>query len=147
MRKTFLLFFFSTFLLFGKMEFVSPKPSFDNPRKWVIPVNSDDIHKINHIIGAINNVINEYPPESIKVAIIFYSAGMRVIKKDYDKKTQKRLLSLVDGYEVELVGCLNTMKTMKWSKKDFLNEIEYKQAGIAEIIERDFAGWFIFNPY
>jgi len=42
---------------------------------------------------------------------------MRIIKKDYDKKTLERLKSLSDGYEVELIGCINTMKTMKWTKK------------------------------
>ena len=147
MKKLFSLFFLFTLILSAKMLFSSPKPSFDNPRKWVVPVNSADIHKINHIIGAINNVINEYPPESITVAIVFYSAGMRVIKKDYDKRTQKRLLSLVDGYEVELIGCLNTMKTMKWTKKDFIEGVTYRQAGIAEVIERNFGGWFVFAPY
>ncbi len=62
-----------------------------NPRKWIIPVKSDDINSINHTIGAINNVINQYPPETINIAIVFYSSGMRIIKKDYDKKTLERL--------------------------------------------------------
>ena len=35
-----------------------------------------------------------------------------VIQKDYDKKSLKRLKSLVDGYDVELIGCLNTMKSI-----------------------------------
>jgi intracellular sulfur oxidation DsrE/DsrF family protein len=141
-----ILFFFST-VINAKMEFASPKPSFDNPRKWVVPINSDDIHKVNHIIGAINNVINEYPPEGINVVIVFYSSGMRVIKRDYDKNTQKRLLSLVDGYDVELIGCLNTMKTMKWTEKDFIDGVIYRKAGVAEVIERDSSGWFVFAPY
>jgi len=136
----------SSFIL-AKMEFSSPKPSFENPRKWLVPINSDDIHKVNHIIGAINNVINEYPAESINVAIVFYSSGMRVIKKDYDKNTLKRLQSLADGYDVELVGCLNTMKTMKWTKKDFIDGVIYRQAGVAEVIEREVGGWIVFAPY
>jgi intracellular sulfur oxidation DsrE/DsrF family protein len=72
---------------------------------------------------------------------------MRVIKKDYDKKTLNRLKSLADGYDVELIGCLNTMKTMKWSKKDFIDGVAYKQAGVAEVIEREVAGWIVFAPY
>jgi intracellular sulfur oxidation DsrE/DsrF family protein len=72
---------------------------------------------------------------------------MRVIKKDYDKKTLNRLQSLMDGYDVEIVGCINTMKTMKWAKKDFIDGVVYRQAGVAEIIERDISGWFVFSPY
>ncbi len=133
--------------LFAKMEFSNPKPSFDHPRKWVVPVKTDDIHVINHIIGGINNVLNEYPPESLQVAMVFYSSGMRVIRKDYDAKTLTRLKSLMDGYDVEMVGCINTMKTMGWKKKDYIDGIVYRQAGIAEVLERSVAGWIIFAPY
>jgi intracellular sulfur oxidation DsrE/DsrF family protein len=79
--------------------------------------------------------------------MVFYSSGMRVIRKDYDAKTLTRLKSLMDGYDVELVGCINTMKTMGWKKKEYIDGILYRQAGIAEIIERNAAGWFVFAPY
>ncbi|WP_292655242.1 DsrE/DsrF/DrsH-like family protein [Nitratifractor sp.] len=133
--------------LFAKMEFSDPKPSFDHPRKWVVPVKTDDIHVINHIIGGINNVLNEYPPESLQVAMVFYSSGMRVIRKDYDAKTLTRIKSLMDGYDVEMIGCINTMKTMGWKKKDYIEGIVYRQAGIAEVLERAVAGWIVFAPY
>jgi len=145
-KKIVLLLIFSLFA-FAKMEFADPKPSFDHPRKWVVPVKTDDLHVVNHIIGGINNVLNEYPPESLQVAMVFYSSGMRVIRRDYDAKTLTRLRSLMDGYDVELVGCVNTMKTMGWKKKDYIDGILYRQAGIAEIIERNAAGWFVFAPY
>ncbi len=133
--------------LFAKMQFSNPKPSFDNPRKWVIPINTADIHTVNHIIGGVNNVLNEYPPESLQIAMVFYSSGMRVIRKDYDAKTLTRLKSLMDGYDVEMVGCINTMKTMGWKRKDYIDGIVYRQAGIAEVLERSVAGWTIFAPY
>ena len=136
-----------SFSLLAKMEFAEPKPSFDHPRKWVVPVKSDNIRVVNHIIGGINNVLNEYPPESLQVAMVFYSSGMRVLRKDYDAKTLKRLRSLMDGYEVEMVACRNTMKTMGWNESDFLDGLLYRQAGIAEILERNVAGWIVYAPY
>ncbi|HFC04005.1 MAG TPA: hypothetical protein ENJ74_03950 [Nitratifractor salsuginis] len=149
MMKRLLLFFMLLLplSLFAKMEFSDPKPSFDHPRKWVVPVKTDDIHVVNHIIGGINNVLNEYPPESLQVAMVFYSSGMRVIRKDYDAKTLTRLKSLMDGYDVEMIGCINTMKTMGWKKKDYIEGIVYRQAGIAEVLERTVAGWIVFVPY
>ncbi len=146
-RFVLVLTMFLPLALLAKMEFADPKPSFDHPRKWVVPVKTDDIHVINHIIGGINNVLNEYPPESLQVAMVFYSSGMRVIRKDYDAKTLTRLKSLMDGYDVEMVGCINTMKTMGWKKKDYIDGIVYRQAGIAEVLERSVAGWIIFAPY
>jgi len=146
-RFVLVLTMFLPLALLAKMEFADPKPSFDHPRKWVVPVKTDDIHVINHIIGGINNVLNEYPPESLQVAMVFYSSGMRVIRKDYDAKTLTRLKSLMDGYDVEMIGCINTMKTMGWKKKDYIDGIVYRQAGIAEVLERSVAGWIVFAPY
>ena len=50
-------------------------------------------------------------------------------------------------YEVEFVGCRNTMETMKWKESDFIENIEFVQAGIVEIIERQTAGYISVTPY
>jgi len=132
--------------LFAKMKFANPKPSFDNPRLWLVTIRQNDKSTVNHILNGINNVLKEYPSESLKVRVVVYGPGMRVIKKDYDKYILSRIKSLIE-YEVEFVGCLNTMKTMGWKKDDFIEDIEYVQAGIAEVIERKQEGWIEFTPY
>ena len=71
---------------------------------------------------------------------------MRAIKKDYDKATLDRINSLME-YDVEFVGCKNTMETMKWTEEDFIDDIEYVQAGIVEIIEKQTAGYIGISPY
>lgn len=131
---------------FGKMEFSEPKPTFDNPRLWVIKVNSSDLKEINHTIGAVNNVLKEYPMDTLKVAMIFYAKGMRLLRKDADPATLQRIDALMQ-YDVEMVACKNTMKTMKWTKKDFIDDLTYVQAGIAEVIERVASGWIEVTPY
>jgi len=130
----------------AKMKFSEPKPSFDNPRKIFMKLNRSDIHYVNHLLGTIYNLLKEYPSDSLKVAVIAYGPGMRAIKKDYDKKTLERISSLMD-YDVEFIGCLNTMQTMKWKKSDFIDDIEYVQAGVAEVIERQVAHWIDATPY
>ena len=145
MKKLILILIFIS-SLFSKMHFANPKPTFDNPRLWLVTIRVKDKHIVNHILNGINNVMKEYPQEALKVAVVFYGPGMRVIKKDYDKKILSRITSLME-YDVEMIGCLNTMKTMKWKKSDFIDDIEYVQAGIAEVIERKQAGWIEFTPY
>jgi len=144
--KKIILIFLLVSSLFSKMHFANPKPTFDNPRLWLVTIRVKDKHIVNHILNGINNVMKEYPQEALKVAVVFYGPGMRVIKKDYDKKILSRITSLME-YDVEMIGCLNTMKTMKWKKSDFIDDIEYVQAGIAEVIERKQAGWIEFTPY
>ena len=145
MRAIVLTFFIIT-SIFAKMEFASPKPTFDNPRKWVIKLNYNDIDRVNHTLGAIYNVLKEYPSDSLRIAVIAYGKGMRVLKKEYDKHALSRISSLMN-YEVEFVGCKNTMKTMKWKEKDFIDDISFVQAGVAEMIERKFDGWIEVTPY
>ena len=131
---------------FGEMEFADPKPTFDEPRQWVIKLRSANIEDCNHMLGSIYNVLKVYPPETIKIAVVAYAQGMRVLRKDYDPDTLARINSLME-YEVEFVGCINTMDTMKWKKDEFLDEVTYVQAGIAEVIERIAGGWINVTPY
>ena len=147
MKKLFLVFMLLTGSVFaGKMQFSDPQPTFENPRKWVINLRTNDKKIVNHILDSINNVLKEYPQESMKVAVVAYSSGMRVLKKDYDKKTLARISSLME-YDVEFVGCRNTMETMGWKEEEFIDGLDYVQAGIAEALERIVAGWIPMTAY
>ena len=132
--------------LSAKMTYADPRPTFDNPRRVIMRLNSKDVQKANHLIGTINNILKEYPREALQVAILAYGPGMWVLRRDYDAPTRKRLRSL-QMYDVEIVGCRNTMQTMGWTQKDFLDGIDYVQAGVAEAIERQVAGWIDATPY
>jgi len=131
---------------FAKMEFSDPQPSFDEPRKWMIKINFNDKKRVDHTLGAIYNVLKEYPQESIKISVVTYAYGMRILKKDYDKKLSSKIQSLME-YDVEFVACKNTMHTMKWTKDDFIDDLTYVQTGLAEVIERKVAGWIEATPY
>jgi hypothetical protein len=145
MKKLILLIMVSV-LSFGQMEFADPKPSFENPRKWVIKLRSANIETVNHMLGSIYNVLKVYPTESIKISVVAYAQGMRALRKDYDPVTLQKIQSLME-YEVEFIGCINTMDTMNWKEDEFIDDIGYVQAGIAEVIERIAGGWINVTPY
>lgn len=147
MKKLILLILACT-VAFGEpeMQFADPKPSFDNPRKWVIKLRSANIETVNHMLGSIYNVLKVYPQESIQISVVAYAQGMRVLRKDYDPEVIKKIKSL-EQYEVEFVGCLNTMDTMHWTEEEFIEGLTYVRAGIAEVIERIAAGWINVTPY
>jgi len=132
--------------LSAKMTYADPKPTFDHPRKIIMRLTSRDVHAANHLIGTINNILKEYPPETLQVAVVVYGPGMRVLRRDYDAQTLKRVRSLL-MYDVEIIGCINTMQTMGWTKKEFIDGISYVQAGVAEAIERQVGGWIDATPY
>lgn len=137
-------------LLFGyataDMQYADPQPSFENPRKWVIKLNTANIEDVNHMLSSINNVLKAYPSESIKIVVVTYAQGVRALRTDYDPETLIRIKSLME-YEVEFIVCRNTMDTMGWKDKEFIKGVGFVQAGIAEVIERIAGGWIGVEPY
>ncbi len=145
MRK-FILIISITVFLFGQQEFAEPKPTFDNPRQWLVKVSSADVKKFSHTIAAMYNVLKEYPAETLNIKVLVYGPGMNVLKKDFDPYMSSRIKSLME-YDVQFVACKNTMETMGWTKKDLIDDLSYVQAGVAEAIESKFAGWIDVTPY
>lgn len=144
--KKIILIVLMTIFSYGQSKFNDPQPTFENPRKLVINLHVDDLDTVNHTIGSIYNILKEYPSDTLKVAVVLYGKGMRAIKKDYDKNTLTRIKSLMQ-YDVEFVGCRNTMETMKWKDDDFIDGVEFVQAGIVEVIERQMIGYIGVTPY
>ncbi len=146
MKNLILILLISTFA-FAKVNFANPQPSFNNPRQWIIKVNSSETKKVNHIINAMNNVLKGYPEEALQIEVVFYANGIRVARKDYDKKILSRIKSLMLYENIKFVVCKNTMDTMGWKKKEFISGVSYVQIGIAEVIEKVADGWIDVSPY
>ena len=145
MKKILLVILMAVFS-YGQSKFSDPQPTFDNPRKLVINMHDSDLDTVNHTIGSIYNILKEYPSETLKVAVVLYGKGMRVVKKDYDSATLNRIKSLME-YDVEFIGCKNTMETMKWKESDFIDGISFTQAGIVEVIEKQQEGYIGITAY
>ena len=130
----------------SQSKFSEPQPTFDNPRKVVYSLYVGDLETVDHTIGSIYNILKEYPAESLKIVVVAYGKGLRVLKKDYDKKTLERIKSLME-YDVEFIACKNTMETMKWKESDFIDGISFTQAGIVEVIEKQQDGYIGITAY
>lgn len=146
MIKKFILVLFMAVFSYAQAKFSDPQPSFDNPRKVVYSLYVGDLETVEHTIGSMYNILKEYPAESLKIVVVAYGKGLRVLKKDYDKKTLERIKSLME-YDVEFIGCKNTMETMKWKESDFIDGISFTQAGIVEVIEKQQDGYIGINAY
>jgi intracellular sulfur oxidation DsrE/DsrF family protein len=131
---------------YAQSKFSEPQPTFDNPRKVVYSLYVGDLETVEHTIGSMYNILKEYPAESLKIVVVAYGKGLRVLKKDYDKKTLERIKSLME-YDVEFIACKNTMETMKWKESDFIDGISFTQAGIVEVIEKQQDGYIGITAY
>ncbi len=145
MRISILLFFILISLLSAETEMAEPKPSMENPRRFVFPISEWDRGEINHILGSANNVIKFYGVDNTEVVIVAYAQGIKALLKHRDNKIRKRVLSLMT-YDVEFIACQNTMDTLKIDKKELLDGVEVVTAGIVELIERQLRGYIYIRP-
>ena len=146
MKKIILLALISISVYAQQMTYSDPQPTFIHPRKWLIKLHVNNLGTVNETLGAIYNVLKLYPDDALSVLVIAYGHGDRVLKKDYDKHTLMRIRSLM-AYGVKFVVCKNTMETMGWKEKQFIQGVTFVQAGIADVIEKKQAGWIDVTPY
>ncbi|QKF58712.1 DsrE family protein [Aliarcobacter lanthieri] len=145
MKKLLLICIFAIYS-FGVSTFSNPQPSFESPRKVVYSLYVNDLDTVKATVGSMYNILKEYPAESLKIVVVAYGKGMRVFKNDYDKTTLDRIKSLME-YDVEFIGCRNTMETMGWKDEDFIDGMSFVQAGIVEVIERQVDGYIGITAY
>jgi len=145
MRKILTLLLLIGTLSFSETEFAEPKPSMDNPRRFIFPITSWDRDEINHILGSANNVIKFYGVDNTEVVIVGYGQGIKALLKHRDNRIRKRVLSLMT-YDVEFIACQNTMNTLKIEKKELIDGVEVVTAGIVELIERQLRGYIYIRP-
>lgn len=131
--------------LSAETEFAEPKPSMENPRKFIFPITTWDKKEVNHVLGSVNNVIKFYGVDNSEVVIVAYSQGIKTLLKNHDKNIEKRVKSLMT-YDVEFIACQNTMTTLKIDKKELLDDVEVVTAGIVELIERQLRGYIYIRP-
>lgn len=135
-----LFYVFAHGLLLAETEFATPKPAIDNPRKIVFSIDTIDNKKVNHVISTVNNVIKYYRPENTEVVVVVYSQGVKILLKNSNKDTLKRIQALMT-YDIEFIACENSLRTLKIQKKDLIDDLSFATAGIVEIIERTLSGF------
>ena len=137
-----LLSFHNAFALETKMA--DPAPSFDEPRKIILQLTSNDPKQMNSVLYNAINLQKFYGMDNVRIAIVVYGQGMPALYKD-SSPVKDRVESLL-RYDVEFLGCSNTMDATQHDPEDLIDGVEYVQAGIAEIVERTLQGWIYIRP-
>lgn len=150
MQKILLALFLSLSLLsvgtlVADTEFAEPKPSIDNPRKFIFPITEWNLNEVNHVLSSANNVMKFYGPENTEVVIVAYSQGINALLKNRNIAIRKRVEALLT-YDVEFIACGNTMRTLNIKEKNLIDGVEVVTAGIVELIERQLRGYIYIRP-
>ena len=129
---------------FLETEMADPPPDFDQPRKIMLQISTDDEQKINDILWNAVNLQKFYGFDNVQIAIIAFGPGM-VALYSKDSPVRERIENLLK-FDIGFVGCGNTMETTHREESELIEGVEYVQAGIAEIVERQLKGWIYVHP-
>lgn len=129
---------------YQETELSEPKPSFAEPRKVVLQLSSGDPGTINNVLHNAVNIQKFYGMDRVRIAVIVYGAGMEALYAE-TSPVRERVASL-QQYDIEFVGCGNTMDATGHEPEDLIDGVAWVEAGIAEIIERKLDGWTAIRP-
>jgi intracellular sulfur oxidation DsrE/DsrF family protein len=124
-------------------EFADPKPDFMEPRQIMLQMSTGDEAEINNILWNAINLQKAYGTDNVVIAVIAFGPGMRALYRD--SPVRERIESQL-SYGIRFVGCGNTMETTDRDPDELIEGVDYVQAGIAEIVERQLRGWTYVRP-
>ena len=125
-------------------EIADPPPDFDAPRRILLQISTDDTRKINDTLYNAINMQKFYGMDNVEVAIVVFGPGMTALYKE-TSPVRERVESLIK-YNVQFIGCGNTLEATKRSPEELIDGVDYVQAGVAEIVERQLSGWTYVHP-
>jgi len=128
----------------AETQLADPKPGFDNPRKIMLQLTSGDARDMNNILWNAINLQKFYGIDNVKIAVVAFGDGMKALYAK-DSPVAARIKSQLK-YEIEFVGCGNTMTATKRDPSELIPGVSHVTAGIAEIVERQLRGWMYIRP-
>lgn len=128
----------------GETVLAEPKPDWDNPRKIVLQLTSDDVPHVNNVLTNAVNLQKFYGQDLVKVAVVAFGPGVRPFLRE-GSPVAERVASL-NEFSVDFIACGNTLDTIGKTKADLLPGVDVVTAGVAEIVERQRMGWHIIAP-
>ncbi|MBS0149650.1 MAG: DsrE family protein [Nitrospira sp.] len=120
-------------------------PENSRPHRVVLHLNSGD-EKVQR--GALNNIKNlyqEFSPQSLRVELVVHGAGLPLLIKK-GTPFAAELTELRHAYGVNYTACSNTMKTMKVTREDLVDEVGDTVPAMVRLLERQEQGWAYIKP-
>lgn len=121
--------------------FAQSAPAAQN--RVVIQVSDNDPAKWNLALNNARNLQADLGAKNVEMEIVAYGPGIGMLKGD--SVVGNRIGEAV-GNGVKVIACENTMRSQKLQKADMLNGIDYVQAGVVEIMQKQQQGWAYLRP-
>ena len=118
-------------------------PGDEPEHKVVYQLNKSDHEYHNHIIFSAGAVLRKYG-DNVRIVVTCFGPGLHILAKKPGRPVAKEIIervSSLSAYGVEFHACGNTMKSLKWTKKDLVDFAEVVEVGASDLIELQEQGY------
>lgn len=122
-----------------------PKPSFDNPRRIALMLSTDNPKTVNQLLFNVINIQKFYGIDNVKLVVVAFGAGLRALMNKTSPVASR--IRSQQQYGIRFIACGNTLDAIKKKPDSLIKGVEWVQAGLPELVERQLRGWVILNPY
>jgi len=117
----------------------------DGLHRVALHLNSDDERVQKGALNNIKNLYEEYGLGKVKIELVTNGPGLKLfIKKE--TKFAEEIALLKTKYGVEYTACANTMKGMKLTREDLVDQVDRTVPAIVRLIELQEQGWAYIKP-
>ena len=109
----------------------------------VLQMSEADPAKWNLALNNAKNIQTDLGAANVDIELVAYGPGIGMLKAD--SVVGNRVDEAIAA-GVRVVACENTMKGQKLTQTDMLNKLNYVQAGVVEIMQRQQQGWAYIRP-
>lgn len=118
-------------------------PGEEAKHNLVYQFNKADQEYHQHVLFSVGAMLRKYG-DDIHIVVTCIGPGIHILGKNPTRpvsdETKQRVSSL-SQYGVEFHACGNTMKSLKWTKKDLLDFAEVVEVGAADLMELQEKGY------
>ena len=120
-------------------------PERRHPHRVVLHLNSGEERVQRGALNNIKHLYQEFSPKSLTVELVVHGAGLPLLIKN-DTPFATDLTELRQTYGVNYTACSNTMKTMKVTREDLIDEVGDTVPAMVRLMERQEQGWVYIKP-
>ncbi|HHZ88804.1 MAG TPA: hypothetical protein EYN73_08705 [Chromatiaceae bacterium] len=111
----------------------------------VLQVSEDSIDKMVLALNSARNLQHTFGPENVDIEIVVYGDGITGLKY-YAPIPIADKVKEVTTEGVRIVVCEIAMRSHRLRPSDMLEQVRYVPSGVAEIVDKQTAGWSYINP-
>jgi uncharacterized protein len=117
----------------------------DRPHRVVMHMNSSDERVQHKALNNIRNLYQEVGRERLQVEVVAHGDGISLLTKA-TTDFREELARLKAEFGVQYTACSNTMKAVKLTRDDLIEEVGDTVPAMVRLMERQEQGWAYIKP-